>query len=352
MDIIRHHSLKQYNTFGLEAIANEFVEIHSGKEMKDFFSSHRSTPLNLFILGGGSNVLFTGDFQGTVFKICLSGIEVVGEDAAHVYIRVAAGEDWDRLVAWCVGQGLGGLENLSGIPGQVGSSPIQNIGAYGAELKDHFHSLDAINRCTGEKVTMDAGRCHFGYRDSIFKRGLKGRMVITHVTFRLDKRPSVNLGYHALKNHLAHIPEPEITLQQVRDSVLEIRASKLPDPRLTGNAGSFFKNPVVRALQLERLKEQFPDIVYFEVAPAGPQTQALEEGREGSAMKLAAGWLIEHCGWKGYREGDAGVHKDQALVLVNYGNATGLEILALSEKIRRSVQEEFGVELEREVNVI
>jgi len=370
MEIFSNHPLKSFNTFGIEACANEFIEVRTDDELKVFLSHHLTASKQLLILGGGSNILFTRDFSGTIIKISTHGIEIIKEDDNDVHIRVAAGEDWDGLVEYSIGKGWGGLENLSGIPGQVGSSPIQNIGAYGLELKDHFISLEAINLCTGETIDYDAESCQFGYRDSIFKRDLKGRVVITHVVFCLQKKPVFNLTYNALKQKLEHLPEHGITLQLIRDAVLQIRSSKLPDPKVIGNAGSFFKNPVVSYSLLESLKERFPGIVYFEVPGVSltpcPPLQ-LERGNRGSGgkrgeaadrrpltadCKLAAGWLIEQCGWKGFRIGDAGVHKDQALLLVNYGKATGMEILALAGQIQRSVKEKFGVDLEREVNVI
>ena len=339
MKIFPDHSLKPYNTFGMDVCAGKFISLDTDDELVDFFKSQVSKHGSVIILGGGSNILFTGDLSATVVKINTKGMEIIGEDKQNIHLKVAAGEDWDELVSFCVANGWGGLENLSGIPGQVGSSPIQNIGAYGVELKDHFLSLEARNRCTGETVFFDADRCQFGYRNSIFKGALKDRMLITHVTFQLMKRPAFNLSYAALQQKLGHISPGDLSLEMVRETVLGIRRSKLPDPADLGNAGSFFKNPVVSRDTLDTLKGQFPGIVFFESSLT-------------ANIKLAAGWLIEQCGWKGYREGDAGVHKDQALVLVNYGNATGREILSLSEKIRASVLEKFGVALEREVNVI
>jgi len=339
MEIFSNHPLKSYNTFGIEAYARNFVEVISDDELEHLFRDHQSGHKQLLILGGGSNILLTGDFDGTIVKIKTRGIEILKEDKNEVHLRVAAGEDWDGLVEFCANNGWGGLENLSGIPGQVGSSPIQNIGAYGTELKDHFVSLEAINQCTGETNHYGPEKCQFVYRDSIFKRALKDRVVITHVVFRLRKKPVFNLTYHALGQKLEQLPANEITLKKVREAVLQIRASKLPDPKIIGNAGSFFKNPVIGYSLLESLSERFPGIVFYESS--------------GTAnYKLAAGWLIEQCGWKGFRKGDAGVHKDQALVLVNYGKATGIEILDLSRKIQQSVKEKFGVNLEREVNVI
>jgi UDP-N-acetylmuramate dehydrogenase len=368
MEILSHHPLKSYNSFSLNVYAQEFIEVSEDDELKDLLKHDSSGYRKLIILGGGSNILFTGDFDGKVIKISTNGMEVIKEDKGEIHLRVAAGEGWDGLVEYCVNKGWGGLENLSGIPGQVGSSPIQNIGAYGTELKDHFVSLEGLNQCSGEAVKYGPEDCRFGYRDSIFKRALRGRVVITHVVFRLMKRPIFNLSYQALHQKLAHLSPEEIHLRTIRETVLQIRASKLPDPKVIGNAGSFFKNPVVSSLLLEQLKERFPGIVHYENSkfqiPNSKQIQNSkpEDLSSGTLtancqlptanFKLAAGWLIEQAGWKGYREGDAGVHKDQALVLVNYGKATGREILDLSMKIQRSVKDKFGIELEREVNVI
>jgi UDP-N-acetylmuramate dehydrogenase len=350
MEILSDFPLFRFNTFGIEASAKEYMEVKNEGELHQLVRDRKLGSKQLLFLGGGSNILFTGDYNGTVIKISTSGKEIISEDEETIVLKVAAGEDWDSLVEYCVNQGWAGLENLSGIPGQVGSSPIQNIGAYGTELKDQFESLEGVNLCTGETFVYDAERCQFGYRDSIFKRALKGRVVISSVVFRLNKKPGYNLSYQALKQKLESVSGDRITLQKVRDAVLEIRSSKLPDPKIIGNAGSFFKNPVVKAKQLEELKDRFPGIVSYPVSltPFTPQPT----GGEVSSYKLAAGWLIEQCGWKGYRSGDAGVHKDQALVLVNHGRATGMEILELAGKIQRSVKERFGVMLEREVNVV
>jgi len=348
--------------------AREFTEVRTDAELQQIIKANVKNSQRIYFLGGGSNILFKGDVDGLVIKISTNGIEIIKEDDEEVQIRVAAGEDWDKLVAYCVEKGWGGIENLSGIPGQVGSSPIQNIGAYGAELKDVFVSLEAINRCTGKTIHYDAASCQFGYRDSIFKGTLNERVVITQLILRLHKKPVFNLSYQALKQKLEHIQEKEITLQAIRETVLQIRASKLPDPKVIGSAGSFFKNPMVNSALLEQLKEKFPGIVYYtssQFAVGSSQSLDTDESdtidpgstsgnRElGTAnYKLAAGWLIEQCGWKGFREGDAGVNKDQALVLVNYGKATGMDILDLAAKIQRSVKEKFGVNLDREVNVV
>ncbi len=264
MEIFSHHPLKSYNSFGIEVYADEFIEVTTVDEIKQLLNQHSSGSKKLTILGGGSNILFTGDIAGTVVKVSNRGMEVLKEDEAQVHLRVAAGEDWDGLVEYCVDKGWGGLENLSGIPGQVGSSPIQNIGAYGAEFKDNFVSLEAVNQCTGESIHYGAADCWFGYRDSIFKRALRGRIVITHVVFRLMKKPVFNLTYQALNQKLEHLSADQVNLHKIREAVLQIRSSKLPDPKLIGNAGSFFKNPVVAYSILVDLKERFPGIVYYE----------------------------------------------------------------------------------------
>jgi len=336
-EMVLNYPLEKHNTFGIKVFAREFAELREEADIIDRIRMNMETHGKMFVMGGGSNILFTGDFDGLVVKVSTCGRTIIAETKDEVLLKVAAGEDWDGLVAFCVDQGWYGLENLSGIPGQAGSSPIQNIGAYGVELKDVFHSLEAINRCTAEKVVYDAERCQFGYRDSIFKRALKDRVLISNVVFRLKKRSRCNLEYNALKQRLSHLKEDDVTPQVVRDAVLDIRRAKLPDPMVIGNAGSFFKNPVITYALLNELKEKYPELVYYESAVGA---------------KLAAGWLIEKCGWKGYREGDAGVHKEQALVLVNHGHATGRQILDLAAKIEQSVHEKFGVRLEREVNVV
>jgi len=337
MDIFSKYPLKSLNTFGIDVFAKEFIEVHTDEELLQIVEKQKIESKQLLFLGGGSNILFTGDYHGTVIKISTRGIEILSEDEENVILRVAAGEDWDGLVEYCVNRGWGGLENLSGIPGQVGSSPIQNIGAYGTEMKDHFEALEGISLCTGEIFNYDAERCQFGYRNSIFKRALKGRVIITHVLFRLKKEPLFNLSYLALKQKLESYPAEEISLKRIRQSILEIRSSKLPDPKIIGNAGSFFKNPEIEADTWLRLSQLHPNMPHF------PQP----DGR----VKVPAGWLIEQCGWKGFREGDAGCYDKQALVLVNYGQATGLEILALARRIAASVRERFGIEIEPEVNV-
>jgi UDP-N-acetylmuramate dehydrogenase len=329
-------SLRPYNTFGIEVKTRCFVELMTEEDIFSFFSSIKEYPLPFLFLGGGSNILFTKDFPGTVVRLCTKGIDVVEEDENSVLVRVASGENWDGFVNFCVNKGWGGLENLSLIPGNVGTGPIQNIGAYGVELKDRFGNLEALRINTLEKVVLSKEQCEFGYRDSIFKGKEKGKYFILNVSFRLSKHPELKLDYGTIREELHVMKRIDPTISDVREAVCRIRQRKLPDPGQIGNAGSFFKNPVISKQQFIDLKEQFPGIVSF------PQDDAI---------KIAAAWLIEQCGWKGKRFGDAGVHENQTLVLVNYGSATGTEILSLADRIIDSVEEKFGVRLEPEVNV-
>lgn len=338
MLITEHHSLKPLNTFGLNVRSRYFTEVKTTDELRQVLSIYPSAEIPHLILGGGSNVLFTGDYPGLVIKVSLKGIQILEETDDFILVKAAAGEDWDGFVSHCISRGWGGLENLSLIPGQVGSSPIQNIGAYGVELKDHFHHLEALDKQSGRIVEFNREACRFGYRDSLFKGEERGRFVILSVSFLLSKRNhALSLGYGAILSALEQRGLATPTIADVREVVCDIRRSKLPDPAVTGNAGSFFKNPLVSPDQYEGLKAEFPSIVAFP-DPAG--------------MKLAAGWLIEQAGWKGYRDGDAGIHPLQALVLVNYGKATGKELVDLSEKVKTSVFQRFGVSLETEVNII
>lgn len=329
-------NLKPFNTFGMDVSAKDFVEIATESEMPSLLRLISCYQGPVLFLGGGSNVLFTKDYEGLVVKISTKGIEIVDQDDEFVFARGMAGECWDDFVQYCVRHNYGGLENLSLIPGNVGSSPIQNIGAYGIEIKDTFYMLDAVSLRTGEFREFLAEDCAFGYRSSVFKHELKGQYLILSVTFRLRKQPVLNTSYGAIPAELEVMGEAP-SVKSVAQAVINIRRSKLPDPREIGNAGSFFKNPVVNRMQFEELKARYPEI------PAYPA----ENG-----AKLAAGWLIEQCGWKGFHEGDAGVHARQALVLVNYGKATGLEIYGLALRIIESVKEKFNVVLEPEVNII
>lgn len=336
MKILENYSLKKLNTFGIDASAKYFAELSTIEEIKEALSEFSAT--KKLILGGGSNLLFTRDFEGIVLKNNLKGIEVVKEDADFYYVRSAAGEVWHELVMHCVKNNYAGLENLSLIPGNVGASPMQNIGAYGVEIKDLFHELEALHIADKSIHTFNNADCKFGYRESVFKRELKNQFIITAVTFKLRKQPVFNTSYGAIEKELEAMGVKNLNIQSISQAVCNIRNSKLPNPAEIGNAGSFFKNPEVVRGKYEFLKIKYPSIVGYDL-PNGN-------------VKLAAGWLIEQCGWKGKIFGDAGVHKLQALVLVNYGNAKGSEIFELSQKVLDSVKEKFGVELEREVNIV
>jgi UDP-N-acetylmuramate dehydrogenase len=335
-DIQRDISLKPFTTFGVEAKGRYFASFNNINELKSLLLDPNLAGLPGLLLGGGSNILFTGDYEGLVMHNNIRGLEVLEEDDSHVVIRVGAGENWDDLVDYTVRQGWGGLENLSYIPGNVGASPIQNIGAYGTEVKELIEMVQTVNRENLMPVTYTNADCLFAYRDSIFKSRLKGKRVITHVVFRLSKNPSYNLDYGSLYERVTS--KGSINLSTIRQSVIEIRRSKLPEPEETGSAGSFFKNPVITHKHYKKLQEDHPDL------PAYP----LEKKKH----KIPAGWLIDKLGWKGHREGDAGVHEKQALVLVNHGNATGGQIYELSRKIKDSVRATFHIDLEYEVNIL
>ncbi len=343
--ILHNHSLRDLNTFHLEARAESYCEcrsvgdlmkIISGKEYREYRENRKLQESGVLVLGGGSNILFSGDFGGLVIRPLILGRETIREDRHHVWVRAGAGENWDDLVAWTTAWGLGGLENLSLIPGAVGSAPIQNIGAYGAEVGDHIHQVEAVDTLTAQRLTFTSESCHFAYRDSIFKREWKGKCIISTVTFRLDKKPVLNTGYPAVAEKLAARETPDV--ENMRQVILEIRRSKLPDPAELGNAGSFFKNPVVESEQFRRLAGEFPEMPSYPV--------------HSGARKIPAAWLIEQCGWKGKRLGDAGTYEKQPLVLVNYGRATGRDILELSSRIERDVSLKFGIQLDKEVNVV
>jgi UDP-N-acetylmuramate dehydrogenase len=338
MQIQKNISLKPYNTFGINANAKYFSLFENVNELEELFSNSTFSIQNpTLILGGGSNILLTKDFDGIVLKNEIKGIEVVKEDEDHIYIKAGAGENWHQFVLYCVKNNYAGVENLSLIPGNVGASPMQNIGAYGVEIKDVFHELEAFHKNDKSVQKFSLKDCSFGYRESVFKNKFKDQFVITSVTYRLNKKPSLNTSYGAINQELERMGVKE-SIQSISQAVINIRTSKLPDPKEIGNAGSFFKNPVIMNEQFTELKKAFPNIVAF---PS-----------DDNHTKLAAGWLIEQCGWKGYRKNDAGCYPKQALVLVNYGNASGNEIFDLSEVIIQSVKEKFGVALEREVNVI
>ncbi len=338
MIISSNISLKPYNTFGIEAFAKYFTSIDTIENIKELLQSTEYKNNERLILGGGSNMLLTKNVDAIVVKNNLKGITVVNETAEHVFVKCAGGEVWHEFVMWCINQNYGGLENLSLIPGCTGASPMQNIGAYGVEIKDTFYELEAVHAITGEEKTFSKSDCEFGYRESVFKHQLKNQFIITSVTFQLSKNPSFHIEYGAIKQELDTMNISELSIKAISQAVINIRSSKLPNPKEIGNAGSFFKNPEVSSNVYERLKNEFQNLVAY----------PLENGN----YKLAAGWLIEQSGLKGYRVGDAGVHKLQALVLVNYGGATGNEIYDLSTHVLKTVHDKFGVALEREVNVI
>ncbi len=337
LKIHNDHSLKKYNTFGIDVKAKYFANAYSVEELIALIHSGEAKNLPLLVLGGGSNLLLTKDVQAFIIKISIKGIEVK-EEENEVYVKAGAGEVWNDLVLFTVGKGYHGLENLTLIPGSVGASPIQNIGAYGVEMKDSFYSLEALELSTGKLKTFYKEDCKFGYRESVFKNELKGKYIITSVIFKLNKKADLHLQYGAIEAELQARGILNPTIKDVSDVVAHIRVHKLPDPATIGNSGSFFKNPVVSEQIFRNLISRFPDIVHY---PAG-------QGRH----KLAAGWMIEQCGWKGKQVGRTGTWKHQALVLVNHGGAEGKEIYDFSESIIQSVKDKFGVTLEREVNVI
>ncbi len=335
MQLVENQPLQQLNTFGLAARAEFFVEI---KTEADLRAALKTPPGPVFVLGGGSNLLLTKDVRGLVLKNSLTGIETRRRTANRTWVRAAGGENWHRLVLWSLDQGLAGLENLSLIPGTVGAAPIQNIGAYGVELKDAFLKLEAVELATGRRRVFSKEECRFGYRDSFFKREGKGKFFITAVWFSLRNEPRLNLEYGAIRETLAERGIEKPTAKDVSDAVVAIRRSKLPDPAEIGNSGSFFKNPEVETSFCLKLLKGWPKMPHFDLG--------------GGRSKIPAGWLIEQCGWKGRRLGNAGCYEKQALVLVNLGGATGEEVWQLAQQIIQSVEEKFGVRLEPEVNVI
>lgn len=337
MQIQSNFSLKSFNTFGIEAKAKNFVAVHSLDELKTVLAEHAAEPK--FILGGGSNMLLTQDIEALVIHIDLKGKRIVKEDDDFVWVESMAGENWHEFVLWTIDQNFGGLENMSLIPGNVGTTPVQNIGAYGTEIKDTFVSCDAMKIDDQTMRTFSKEDCRFGYRESIFKQEAKNQYIITSVVFKLTKHNhKINTSYGDITKELALQNVTVPTLKDVSNAVIAIRQSKLPDPKVLGNSGSFFKNPVISRSHFEKVQAQFPEIKFFEVSP--------------TEVKVPAGWLIEQAGYKGFRKGDAGVHKNQALVLVNYGSATGQDILALSREVQQAVFDKYSIAIEAEVNVI
>ena len=337
MQIQNNFSLKKYNTFGIEAKAKEFVAVHTVDELKKVLVDYKAK--TKFILGGGSNMLLTQDIDALVIHVDLKGKKIISEDADFVSVESQAGENWHEFVLWTIDQNLGGLENMSLIPGNVGTTPVQNIGAYGTEIKDTFVSCTALEIATQKMKTFTKEDCNFGYRESVFKQEVKDEYVITSVVFKLTKRNhKINTSYGDIIKELEKQNIITPTLKDVSNAVIAIRQSKLPDPKELGNSGSFFKNPIISKEQYEKIHVLHPEMPHYVIS----ETQ----------VKVPAGWLIERAGFKGKRFGDAGIHKNQALVLVNYGNATGQEILNVSKDIQATVLEEFGIAIEAEVNVI
>ena len=337
MEILNNFSLKNYNTFGIEAKAEQFVAVHSVPELKSILEQNKNQ--KKFVLGGGSNMLLTKNIEALVIHIDLKGKKILNEDADYVWVESQAGENWHEFVLWTIEQNLGGLENMSLIPGNVGTTPVQNIGAYGTEIKDTFVSCEAINIENQEMRTFTKDECHFGYRESIFKNEAKDHYIITSVVFKLTKQNhKINTSYGDIQAELARNNVITPTLKDVSNAVIAIRRSKLPDPAELGNSGSFFKNPILLKTDFEKIHQKFPEMRFFDISE--------------TEVKVPAGWLIEQSGLKGKRFGDAGIHKNQALVLVNYGNATGQEILDVSKIVQDTVFNTFGIHIEAEVNII
>lgn len=337
VQIHQNFSLRNFNTFGVEASARWFVEISHEDDLTEVFSDPQWHSVPLLVLGGGSNMLFTQDFDGLVLRINIRGIEHrISHDT--IFVEAGAGEVWNDLVKYCVDFGFSGMENLSLIPGSVGASPVQNIGAYGVELEQVFERCKAFHILSGKFQVFEKADCRFGYRESVFKQELKGQYIISSVVFKLSNQANINTSYGAIQNELLKRGIENPTIKEVSDVVSHIRVSKLPDPSTIGNSGSFFKNPVIGQTDFVAVFRSFPDVVHY---PAG-------DGR----VKLAAGWLIEQCGFKGIQYGQTGTWKNQALVLVNHGNATGNEVFSFSERIIEAVWHKFHVKLEREVNIV
>jgi UDP-N-acetylmuramate dehydrogenase len=337
LEIHRNYSLLKYNTFGIDVKCNYFTKVESQGQLQDVLTSDIAKDNKMLILGGGSNILFTEDYQGLVVHNTIKGLELSNETEEDVLVTAGSGEVWHDLVVFAIEKNLGGIENLSLIPGSVGAAPIQNIGAYGVELKETMVSLVAINTLSGELRTFSNKECNFGYRNSIFKNELRDHYIIIKLTLKLIKNPVLNIAYGAISSHLQEEGIQNPSLLDVSKAIIKIRRSKLPDPMKIGNAGSFFKNPVIDKIDFESLKLEFPDIPgYF----------------SDTRVKIPAAWLIEQTGWKGKRVGNIGIHEKQPLVLVNHGGGTGKELVALASKIKKSVAEKFGIELENEPRII
>ena len=338
MNIIENYPLLKLNTFGLDVKAKYFVSINTINELIEVTKTNVFKDLELLILGGGSNILFTKDFDGLVILNNIKGKEIIYQNQQSIFLKIGAGENWHELVMYCVDNGWGGIENLSLIPGNTGTAPMQNIGAYGVEIKETFIELEALEISSGKIVKFNNSDCEFGYRESVFKNKMKNQYIILNITLELKKNPVLNINYGDVKAILESQNIKNPTIKEVSNAIISIRQSKLPDPKKIGNSGSFFKNPIVSLNQLELIKKKYPNVVNYEINE--------------NEFKIAAGWLIERAGWKGKKFNNYGVHEKQALVLVNYGLANGMEIFELSEKIILDIKDKFGITLEREVNII
>ena len=338
MNIIENYPLLKLNTFGVDVKAKYFVSINSINELIEIKKNNVFKDLQLLILGGGSNILFTKDFDGLVILNNIKGKEIIDQNHQSVFLKIGAGENWHELVMYCVDNGWGGIENLSLIPGNTGTAPMQNIGAYGVEIKETFVELEALEIASGKIVKFNNSDCEFGYRESVFKNKMKNQYIILNITLELKKNPVLNVNYGDVKAILENQNIKNPSIKDVSNAIIIIRQSKLPDPKKIGNSGSFFKNPIVNLNQLELIKKKYPNAVSYKINE--------------DEFKIAAGWMIERAGWKGKKFNNYGVHEKQALVLVNYGLANGMEIFDLSEKIILDIKDKFGITLQTEVNII
>ena len=338
MNIIENYPLLKLNTFGVDVKAKYFTSINTINELIELTKTNVFKNLALLILGGGSNILFTKDFDGLVILNNIKGKEIIDQNQQSIFLKIGAGENWHELVMYCVENGWGGIENLSLIPGNTGTAPMQNIGAYGVEIKETFIELEALEISSGKIVKFNNSDCEFGYRESVFKNKMKNQYIILNITLELKKNPVLNINYGDVKAILESQNIKNPAIKEVSNAIISIRQSKLPDPKKIGNSGSFFKNPIVSLIQLELVKKKYPNVVNYEINE--------------NEFKIAAGWLIERAGWKGKKFNNYGIHEKQALVLVNYGLANGMEIFELSEKIILDIKDKFGITLEREVNII
>ena len=338
MNIIENYPLLKLNTFGVDVKAKYFTSINTINELIELTKTNVFKDLELLILGGGSNILFTKDFDGLVILNNIKGKEIIDQNQQSIFLKIGAGENWHELVMYCVDNGWGGIENLSLIPGNTGTAPMQNIGAYGVEIKETFVELEALEISSGKIVKFNNSDCEFGYRESVFKNKMKNQYIILNITLELKKNPVLNINYGDVKAILESQNINNPSIKEVSNTIISIRQSKLPDPKIIGNSGSFFKNPIVSLNQLEFIKKKYPNVVNYKINE--------------NEFKIAAGWMIERAGWKGKKFNNYGVHEKQALVLVNYGLANGMEIFNLSEEIILDIKDKFGITLEREVNII